>query len=327
MRCLPQPLVPCPASGHQHRLPDLTGRSAVVTGGAAGIGYFTAEGLAALGAHVIILGRDAARAAAARRAIAAHVPGASVAFEPLDLADLASVAAAARALSALPSLDVVVANPSAVGFPDFTKPKQDRGIRPRVTADGHELFWGTNVLGNYALLVALLPQVLDAAGRCVLVGSLGARTASRPVATVPTPDLQASDLAKYAQSKRALGGLHHELARRLARHGRGARAVMAHPGTAVDFLAPPREGVAQNDPDVPTIQRVLARPFIHGKDAGAHSLLTAAACPDADNGSSWGPRWLVRGRPARTKQPASDVPGSRRLVEAAAELTGLELPW
>ncbi|MDO5535863.1 MAG: SDR family NAD(P)-dependent oxidoreductase [Propionibacteriaceae bacterium] len=325
MRRPRQSLVPCPVSGHRHRLADLTGRTAVVTGGAAGIGYFTAEGLAALGAHVIILGRDAARAHAAQRAIAAHIPGASVTFQALDLADLASVAAAAKALSGVSSLDVVVANASAIGFPEFTKPKEDRGIRPRVTADGHELFWGTNFLGHYALLASLLPQVLDAAG-CVLVGSLGARTASRPASTVPTPDLQASDLAKYAQSKRALGGLHHELARRLARHGRGARVVMAHPGTAVDFLAPHREGVAQNDPDVPMIQRVLARPFVHGKDAGAQSLLTAAACPDADNGSFWGPRWLVRGRPARMKQPAPDVSGSRRLVEAAAKLAGLELP-
>ena len=96
---MPTPSLPpttrCPAAGHRHRLVDLTGRTAVVTGGAVGIGYYTAEGLAACGAHVVIAGRNADRAHAAQRAIQAQLPDAQVSYQPLDLADLASVRAAA----------------------------------------------------------------------------------------------------------------------------------------------------------------------------------------------------------------------------------------
>ncbi|MHA6524735.1 SDR family NAD(P)-dependent oxidoreductase [Tessaracoccus sp. G1721] len=322
-----EPATACRAVGHDHRLADLTGRIAVVTGGASGIGYFTAEGLASLGARVVIAGRNAERARAARRAIEAEVPGASVSFQPLDLADLASVAAAAEAMAGLPSLDVFVANAGAIGYPDHVKPAAERGVRRQTTADGHELFWGTNFLGHYALTAALLPLVRASGGRCVFVGSIGDRGAPLPADAVPPPGLRASDLAKYGQSKLATATLMGELARRLARHGDGVASLGAHPGTAVDFLSPPRDGVAINQPDVARIMRAPVRLFTHGKHEGARPVLTAAACPGAGNGECWGPRWLTRGRPARARShPATrDAAAAARLMDAAADLTGLRL--
>lgn len=317
----------CPAVGHDHRLVDLTGRIAVVTGGASGIGYFAAEGLAALGAHVVIAGRNAARARSAQRSIEAQVPRASVSYQFLDLADLSSVRAAAEELAGLPSLDLLVANAGAIGYPDHTKPAAERGVRRQTTVDGHELFWGTNFLGHYALTAALLPMLSDSDGRCVFVGSIGDRGAPLPVDAVPTPDLRASDLAKYGQSKLATATLMGELARRLKRHGGGAASMGAHPGTAVDFLSPPRAGVAVNQPDVARLMQAPVRLFAHGKHAGALPVVTAAACSEAVNGDYWGPRWLTRGRPARARShPATrDAAAAGRLVDAAAALTGVRL--
>jgi len=316
----------CPAVGHRHSLRDLTGLTAVVTGGAAGIGYFTAERLAALGAHVVIAGRNADRAGAARRAIQSQVPRARVDYQPLDLADLSSVRAAAEQVASLGTLTLLVANAGVIGFPDHLKPPSERGIRRRTTADGYELFWGTNFLGHYAFIAILLPLLSASNGRCVLVGSLGDRGAPLPADAVPSPDLHASDLAKYGQSKLATTTLMYELARRLARRS-GTAALGAHPGTAVDFLSPPRDGVLANQPDV-ALLRAPARLFTHGKHDGALPVLTAAACPDALNSDYWGPRWVTRGRPvrARSYKATRDPASAGRLVDAAATLTGLRLP-
>ena len=318
----------CPAAGHSHRLRDLSGLTAVVTGGAAGIGYFTAEGLAALGAHVIIAGRNADRARAAQRAIRSQVPGAKVGYQPLDLADLTSVRAAADLVASLPALHLVVANAGAIGYPDHVKPVAERGVRRRTTGDGHELFWGTNFLGHYALIARLLPLLSASEGRCVLVGSIGDRGAPLPADAVPPPELHASDLAKYGQSKLATTTLMHELARRLTRQGARAAALGAHPGTAVDFLSPPRAGLAVNQPDVARVLQASARLFAHGKHEGAFPVLTAAACPQAGNGDYWGPRLVTRGRPVRVRPHRAtwDAAAADRLVAAAAALTGLRLP-
>ena len=326
MRVHPGPTRPnCPAVGHDHPLLDLTGKVAVVTGGASGIGYFTAEGLAALGAHVVIAGRNEERARAARLAIARQVPEAQVSYQPLDLADLASVRAAAETLAGLPALDILVANAGAIGLPIHTRPPAERGIRPRTTADGHELFWGTNFLGHYVLVATLLPLLLASAGRCVVVGSIGDRGVPLPGDALPPVDLKASDLAKYGQSKLATTTLMHELARRM-RDGGGASTLGAHPGTAVDFLSPHRD-VAVNQPEAAGLLQWPTRIFTHGKDKGAAPVLTAAACPKARNGDYWGPKWLTKGPPTTVRpNPATrDEATARRLLEMASALTGVRI--
>src|SRR6185503_19107512 len=78
------------------QIPPQHGRVAVVTGANSGLGLATARELARHGARVVMGCRDPARGEAARARIAADVPGADVALEPLDLADLASVADFAR---------------------------------------------------------------------------------------------------------------------------------------------------------------------------------------------------------------------------------------
>ncbi|MBP7422596.1 MAG: SDR family NAD(P)-dependent oxidoreductase, partial [Sulfuritalea sp.] len=68
----------------------ISGKTAVVTGGASGIGKATAEALAEAGAHVIIGDLDAANGEAVAASIRARGQGAD--YLRLDVADLASVA-------------------------------------------------------------------------------------------------------------------------------------------------------------------------------------------------------------------------------------------
>src|SRR5215208_4317902 len=86
----------CPAMVYtRDSIPDLTAKTAVVTGANGGLGLETAKALADKGAHVVMAAHNAGKTAAATEQIRSEVPHASLEVVPLDLASLASVRAAA----------------------------------------------------------------------------------------------------------------------------------------------------------------------------------------------------------------------------------------
>ncbi|WP_170323507.1 SDR family NAD(P)-dependent oxidoreductase [Cryptosporangium phraense] len=120
---------------------DLTGRRAIVTGGASGLGAATARALEDAGADVTIAVRTP-RSPNAR---------------PLDLADLDSVRAFADAWEG--PLDILVANAGVMAIPTR-----------QLSAQGWELQLATNYLGHFALALGLRPHLTDGA-RLVVVSS------------------------------------------------------------------------------------------------------------------------------------------------------------
>src|SRR5688572_21780720 len=132
------------------RLPDLTGRTAVVTGANSGIGLTAADALTRAGAHVVFAVRDLDRG----RTAAATLTG-STEVRRLDLADLSSVREFADAWQGRP-LDLLINNAGVMMLPQ------------RRTRDGFEMQFGTNHLGHFALTNLLLPYVTD---RVVTVSS------------------------------------------------------------------------------------------------------------------------------------------------------------
>ena len=160
------------------RMPDQTGRTVVITGGAGGIGLRTAEVFARHGARVIIGARDAQKAERAVAAIAgADVSGsggADVAWVPLDLADLASVRRFAdRLIERGTPIDVLVNCAGVMAIP-----------RREVTADGFEKHFGTNHLGHFALTGRLRPLLEKAeAARVITVSAQSARSARIDLST------------------------------------------------------------------------------------------------------------------------------------------------
>ncbi|CAN7513110.1 SDR family NAD(P)-dependent oxidoreductase [Microbacterium foliorum] len=280
-------------------LPDLAGRTILVTGANAGIGYWCAEILAGHGARVLLGCRSTERAEVAASSIRAHAPGADLGIVPIDLGSLVSTTAAAASVGE--RIDAVICNAGVKAA--------DRGAR---TADGLDLMVGTNFVGHFAL-IARLGDVLADDARFVAVGSLAHRFAEIDPATLAQPWTGPS-LRQYGRSKAALMAFAFELNRRW--RGSARSALCAHPGYAVDPLTPHRDGLAE----VPTVTRALAalsRPLVQGKDAGAAPIVHAAVAADATGGDYWGPGGLLEFRGAPRRVAAS---AQVRSVDVGAEL-------
>jgi NAD(P)-dependent dehydrogenase (short-subunit alcohol dehydrogenase family) len=267
----------------QH-LPSEAGRSYVVTGGNAGIGYFTAEQLASTGARVILASRSAEKAGAAISSIRGHVPGAELQFVPLDLSSLASVAAAAQQLRDLGPFDGLINNAGLVNPP----------ARRTTTEDGHEIVVGSNFFGHFALTSQLWPA-LTATGRVVGLGSM----ATRMVRLDPIDLLSERryrPFRAYGFSKHAVHGFAFELDRRIRAAGLHRLSLLAHPGFSVDGLSDRRPGIN----DLPMATRVrdgILAIAGQGKHQGAWPTVRAALDPDADSGQFYGPSRTLTGPP------------------------------
>ena len=291
-------------------VPGQQGRLAVVTGANTGLGFETAQVLAARGASVVLAVRDTEKGKAAAARIAGTAPGANVTVQALDLASLDSIRAAADELRARhPRIDLLVNN-AGVMFP----PKQ-------TTGDGFELQLGTNHLGHFALTGLVLEQMLPVPGsRVVTVSSLAHRIRAR----INFDDLQGersySRVAAYSQSKLANLMFTYELQRRLSAAGTTI-AVAAHPGLASTELT-------RNTPAITAF--LYARVMSQQAAMGALPVLRAATDPAVLGGQYYGPGGLLgaRGYPelARSSRQSHNMAIQRRLWTVSEELTGVTFP-
>ncbi|WP_436848310.1 SDR family NAD(P)-dependent oxidoreductase [Streptomyces griseoviridis] len=297
------------------RLPRADGRVFLVTGGNAGIGYFVAEQLSSTGATVVLGSRNAAKAEAATAAIRAHVARARVRAVRLDLADLSSLATAVKSLE-VDRLDGVVHN-AGVALDD--PPREE-------TADGHELMFGTNHLGHFALTGLLMPLLSAApAARVVTVGSFAAKSER-----LDLDDLQSRadyrPQRTYGRSKLAQMYFGVELDRRLRAGGGTVASVVAHPGGALDSLTPSRPPVHTRTTGV-RLGTAPAALLLQGKHAGAWPVVRAVLDPAVRGGELWGPRVFgLRGEPRREPlwDHLTDTAVATRLWEASSDLTGTD---
>jgi NAD(P)-dependent dehydrogenase (short-subunit alcohol dehydrogenase family) len=274
-------------------LPTQQGKTFVVTGANAGLGYFTSEQLASTGAHVILACRNDTRAQNAAARIRERVPGASVSTMLLDVADLRSVAAAGERMRSLARLDGLILNAGIV------HPPTDRSV----SLDGNELVFATNYLGHAALALAVLPALERTPdSRVVSLGSLISILMDSAL-----DDLQLettySGWKAYAQSKIAAQVLGFELDRRLRARGASVRSLVAHPGYSISGLTPGIAGVNEVDGKKRVIDGLQRLIGAQGKHQGAYPVVRAALDTSLPGGSYVGPRFLVRGGPVR--QPAT----------------------
>lgn len=282
----------------------------VVTGGSAGLGYFTAELLARLGARITIAARSPERAGLALAAIREQVPGVEADAVRLDLADLASVRDAAAELAATP-IDGIVLNAGVL-------PWDRRGV----TADGFDSVFGTNQLGHFALLAQVFPALTAEAG-VVALGSVTHRGRRLRLERL-SAERDARIRGAYGHSKLAVMTTAIELDRRVRRAGLGIRSTIAHPGYASDANSPVRPGITERS----TRAYALAvRRIANTKEEGA--AITVHALLNGEGGRCYGPNGRLLGlrgapRADRLSGPVLDPDAGRRLWALSEELTGVE---
>jgi NAD(P)-dependent dehydrogenase (short-subunit alcohol dehydrogenase family) len=199
--------------------PPETGKLAVVTSSANGLGLDIAAALAEAGADVILTGRNQADGHEALANIRPLVPNTLVRFEKLDLTSLASVADfSSRLVRAGRPIDLLVNNACTLAL-----------LNRQVTPDGFELHLAANYMSHFALTARLLPLLRASRHPRVLqVTSTG-----RHHGEIHLSDLQLergfTPLKAYSQSKLAMLIFALELQRRSDDHGWGLRTTAAQP--------------------------------------------------------------------------------------------------
>jgi len=277
----------------------MAGRTVLVTGGSGGIGKATAVGLAAMGAHLAITGRDRGRTENA--ALEIQAAGGQVEVFVADLSAQSEVRGLAEeVLQSLSRIDVLINN---VGGYWNTR---------HVTADRLERTFAVNHLAPFLLTNLLLDRLKHSAPARVVTVSSHAHADGR----IDFDDLQGersySGARAYNQSKLANLLFTYELARRLQTTSVTANAL--HPGVV-------NTSFGAEDPS--RVQRLfvpLLRPFMKAPAKGAATSIQLASAPELEQVTG---RYFADGTPKKSSERSYDRAAAARLWQVSADLVGL----
>ncbi len=304
------------------RIPDQTGRTALVTGATGGLGLRVAEVLAAHGARVLLGNRNRERGELALTHLRSN---GSLATQPelvtLDLADLSSVRTAAASIRRITGdrLDLIINNGGIMAPPRS------------LSVDGFELQWATNVVGPTALTWLLLPAIeATQNSRVVFVSSdrhrKGAFDEKLLLADLRGDNYRGFDV--YGRTKLADLLVSRELQRHFDRIGSTSLSVAAHPGfTATSIVGSGFAGLPRFAHRIATVAAgILGQPV----EAGALPILYAATAPGVSGDQFFGPTHFfgLRGPPGEAaRSPAStDEAIGRMLIRQLEDVTGIPAP-
>lgn len=276
---------------------DMTGRVCVVTGANRGIGRATAEGLAELGAKVILLCRSKEDGEAVAHEIGDQHP----VIPEVVTADLSSQASIRRAATDLQGryarLHVLINN---------------AGVIPRrreVTVDGLEMQLAVNHLAYFLLTHLLLPQLKAGAPSRIINVSSGAHTH----AGMDFDDVQAErgydPKQVYSRSKLANILFTYELARRL--RGTGVTANCLNPGVVATGMLADYMGVASG--------AGLSSSFGASPEEGAETSIYLASSAEVERVTG---KYFERKQARRSSRESYDEAPARRLWDLSERMTG-----
>lgn len=196
---------------------DFTGKNVVITGANSGMGYESAKALAKVGAHVILACRSESKAIEAIDKIKNEIPKASLEFVPLDLVSFRSIENFVKSLK-VNQVDLLINNAGIMTSEYQTTPQ------------GHEITAGVNHFGHFYLTKLLLPLLLKAKARVVILSSESHRqTLGFNVNKWPQSDKDFGFNSAYAKSKLANILFANELGRRY----KDLTVTSCHPGNLV----------------------------------------------------------------------------------------------
>lgn len=278
----------------------MKGKVCLITGSTAGIGKSAAIGLARMGADLILVGRDPARAKAAKDEVGAAASGGQV---ELMIADLSSQQQIRKLVQDFQTghkrLDVLINNAGAL-FDER-----------QLTEDGIEATFATNHLAYFLLAELMIPLLKQTPGaRIVNVASDAHRWGNLDFENLQG-EKKYSPWAAYGLSKLANIMFTYELARRL--EGGGVTANCMHPGAVRTSLFRDFSGITGG-------VLKLAGAFFRSPEKGAETIVYLASSPEVDGVSG---KYFKDCKPIRSTNQSMDQAAAVRLWEVSERLTHL----
>jgi NAD(P)-dependent dehydrogenase (short-subunit alcohol dehydrogenase family) len=276
------------------------GKTVVMTGATSGIGAVAARRLAQLGARIVFVARDPARAEETLNTLRETAPAQDHRYHIADLARLADVKRVAQLLADLEAqVDVLVNNAGAMFATRL------------VTEDGLERTFATNHIAYFVMTNLLLAR---------LKGTHGARVVSTASAAHQRSPLDFSDLqsehgyrafAAYGRSKLMNILFTRELARRLA--GTTVTANCLHPGFVATRFGDAAGGAL-------SLAIRVAKRFAITAEQGAQTIVYLASSPEVERVSG---KYFVRCKPVAPSPDAQSDSDAERLWDISARLSGV----
>jgi len=272
----------------------MQGKTVLVTGANAGIGFGVAAGLAQMGARVVMVARNRQKGETAQADIQQKTGNADVHLLLADLSEMVQIHALAKDFRAqFDALHVLVNNAAVI--------PQQRTESP----DGYEMQFAVNHLAYFLLTNLLLDVLIQSAPARIVNVSSGVHFGGR----INFDDLHSKKSYRptgvYANTKLMNVMFTYELARRL--NGRGVTVNAVHPGEIATQLHNDWYG---EPPGTPFWGRSI--------EDGARTPLYAATAPELDGVTG---QYFSNER--QTRGTADDVTVAARLWQVSEQLTGL----
>ncbi len=279
----------------------MKGKVVVITGATSGIGEVAAQRLAAMGARIVLVARDAARG---QKTLTRLPSLGSSAAHSIYYGDLSRISEAKRVAAEIaaaePRIDVLINNAGALF-----------GTR-HVTADNLEETFATNHMAYFVLTAGLRASLLAAAPSRVVSTASDAHKGY----ILDFDDLQAtkgySAIRAYGRSKLCNILFTRELARRWA--GQGITANCLHPGFVATRFGDGSGGLLSG------VVRVAKTLFAITPEKGAQTIVYLASSPDVNAISG---EYFYKCRPATPTAGGRDDEAARRLWDESAKLAGI----
>jgi NAD(P)-dependent dehydrogenase (short-subunit alcohol dehydrogenase family) len=279
----------------------MKGKVVVITGGTSGIGEVAARRLAAMGARIVLVARDAARGQEALTRLGNEGTGVTHSIYYGDLSRISETKrVAAEIAAAEPRIDVLINNAGALF-----------GTR-HLTADNLEETFATNHMAYFLLTLGLRAPLLAAAPSRVVSTASDAHKGY----VLDFSDLQSaksfSAIGAYGRSKLCNILFTRELARRW--NGLGVTANCLHPGFVATRFGDGSGGFLSG------LVRV-AKTFAISPEKGAETIVYLASSPEVSKISG---EYFYKCRPATPTAGGRDDEAAKRLWTESAKIAGID---
>lgn len=297
-------------------IPDLEGKTVIVTGANSGLGFEASKMFADKDAEVVMACRSIERGKNAKDDIEQEIEDPYLEVKKLDLADLESVKDFAEEFKANhEELDILCNNAGVMAIPR------------EETEDGFEKQFGVNHLGHFALTAHLFPALIETEDARVVTQSSGLHEKGSINFDDLMHEQNYSPQQVYSDSKLANLLFAYELDRKIRREGLDIKSIGVHPGysaTNLQTRGPEKSGNKIKKYAMKVANKVIAQ----SARKGALPMMYAAVSEEAEGGDYIGPGGLgnMRGLPEKqeSSEASYETSTAEELWAVSEELTGVD---